>query len=152
MSEFGKVAIFGAGLIGGSFALALKAAHAVEEVVAFGRTPASLQEALELGLIDRAGINPAHEMGDADLVLIATPVAQMPGIMERIAPYLGPQTIVTDGGSTKSDVAAVARILGLRVPVFSARVPAHCASCLMRSGFEGEAGQAQARKFGGSMA
>jgi len=123
MSEFGKVAIFGAGLIGGSFALALKAAHAVEEVVAFGRTPASLQEALELGLIDRAGINPAHEMGDADLVLIATPVAQMPGIMERIAPYLGPQTIVTDGGSTKGDVVAAARAaFGDKIAQF---VPAH---------------------------
>ncbi len=123
MEEFGKVAIFGAGLIGGSFALALKAAHAVGEVVAFGRTPASLKEALELGLIDRAGINPAHEMGDADLVLIATPVAQMPDIMERIAPYLGPQTIVTDGGSTKCDVVAAARFaLGGKIGQF---VPAH---------------------------
>ncbi|MBS1199032.1 MAG: prephenate dehydrogenase [Proteobacteria bacterium] len=123
MAEFGKIAIFGAGLIGGSFALALKAAHAVEEVVAFGRTPASLKEALELGLIDRAGINPAHEMGDADLVLIATPVAQMSGIMERIAPYLGAQTIVTDGGSTKCDVVAAARMaLGEKISQF---VPAH---------------------------
>jgi len=123
MAEFGKVAIFGAGLIGGSFALALKAAHAVDEVVAFGRTPASLQEALELGLIDRAGINPAHEMGDADLVLIATPVAQMPGIMERIVPYLGPQTIVTDGGSTKCDVVAAARAaFGDKIGQF---IPAH---------------------------
>lgn len=123
MAEFGKVAIFGAGLIGGSFALALKAAHAVEEVVAFGRTPASLKEALELGLIDRAGINPAHEVGDADLVLIATPVAQMAEIMDRIAPYLGPHTIVTDGGSTKCDVVAAARTaLGDKIGYF---VPAH---------------------------
>ncbi len=123
MAEFGKVAIFGAGLIGGSFALALKVAHAVDEVVAFGRTPASLQQALELGLIDRAGINPAHEMGDADLVLIATPVAQLPDIMERIAPYLGPQTIVTDGGSTKCDVVAAARFaFGEKIGRF---VPAH---------------------------
>lgn len=123
MAEFGKIAIFGAGLIGGSFALALKAAHAVDEVVAFGRTPATLKEALELGIIDRAGINPAHEMGDADLVLIATPVAQMSDIMERIAPYLGPQTIVTDGGSTKGDVVATARYaLGDRIGQF---VPAH---------------------------
>ena len=123
MAEFGKVAIFGAGLIGGSFALALKAAHAVEEVVAFGRTPASLKEALELEIIDRAGINPAHEMGDADLVLIATPVAQMPDILQRIAPYLGPHTIVTDGGSTKCDVVAAARMaLGEKISQF---VPAH---------------------------
>ena len=109
LPEFGKVVIFGTGLIGGSFSLALKEAGAVEEVVGFGRTPATLREAQALGVIDRAGINPAHEIGDADLVLVATPVAQMPEIFERIVPYLGPNTIVTDGGSTKGDVVAAAR-------------------------------------------
>ena len=109
LPEFGKVVIFGTGLIGGSFALGLKEAGAVEEVVGFGRTPATLKAAQELGVIDRAGINPAHEIGDADIVLVATPVAQMPEIFERIVPYLGPNTIVTDGGSTKGDVVAAAR-------------------------------------------
>lgn len=123
MAEFGKVVIFGAGLIGGSFALGLKAAGAVDEIVGFGRTPATLREARELGVIDRAGINPAHEVGDADLILVATPVAQMPEIFARIEPYLGPQTIVTDGGSTKTDVVAAARAaFGVRVAQF---VPAH---------------------------
>lgn len=109
MAEFGKIVVFGTGLIGGSFALALKEAGAVEEIVGFGRTPATLRVAQELGVIDRAGINPAHEIGDADIVLVATPVAQMPEIFERIVPYLGPNTIVTDGGSTKCDVVAAAR-------------------------------------------
>lgn len=123
MPAFGKVVVFGVGLIGGSFSLGLKAAGAVEEVVGFGRTPATLKEAQELEVIDRAGINPAHEIGDADLVLIATPVAQMPDIMARIAPYLGPNTIVTDGGSTKQDVVAAARAaFGERIAQF---VPAH---------------------------
>ena len=107
--EFGKIVVFGTGLIGGSFALALKAAGAVEEVVGFGRAPGTLRIAQELGVIDRAGINPAHEIGDADIVLVATPVAQMPEIFSRIAPYLGPTTLVTDGGSTKGDVVAAAR-------------------------------------------
>ena len=107
--EFGKIVVFGTGLIGGSFALALKAAGAVEEVVGFGRAPGTLRIAQELGVIDRAGINPAHEIGDADIVLVATPVAQMPEIFNRIAPYLGPNTLVTDGGSTKGDVVAAAR-------------------------------------------
>lgn len=121
--EFGKVVIFGAGLIGGSFSLALKAAHAVEEVVGFGRTPTTLRTAQELGVIDRAGINPAHEVGDADLVLLATPVAQIPDILERIMPYLGPDVVVTDGGSTKQDVVAAARAaMGDRIGQF---VPAH---------------------------
>lgn len=123
MSEFGKVVIFGCGLIGGSFALALKEVGAVEEVVGFGRTPATLKSAQELGVIDRAGINPAHEVGDADIVLVATPVSQMPEIFSRIQPYLGPDTVVTDGGSTKSDVVAAARMaFGERISQF---VPAH---------------------------
>ena len=123
MPEFGKVVVFGTGLIGGSFSLALKEAGAVEEVVGFGRTPATLRKAQELGVIDRAGINPVHEIGDADIVLVATPVAQMVDIFDRIAPYLGPNTVVTDGGSTKGDVVRAARAaLGDRIAQF---VPAH---------------------------
>lgn len=121
--EFGKIVIFGVGLIGGSFALALKAAGEVEEVVGFGRSIATLTQALDLGVIDRLGVNPGQEVSDADLVLIATPVGQMPEIMQRIAPYLGPDTVVTDGGSTKSDVVAAARAaFGERIGQF---VPAH---------------------------
>ena len=117
--EFGKVVVFGVGLIGGSFALALKAAEQVEEVVGFGRSLGTLTQALDLGIIDRVGANAGQEVADADLVLIATPVGQMPEIMARIAPYLGPETVVTDGGSTKSDVAAVARgAFGERVGQF----------------------------------
>lgn len=123
MPEFGKVVIFGCGLIGGSFALGLKEAGVVEEIVGFGRTPVTLKLAQELGVIDRAGINPAHEIGDADIVLVATPVAQMPEIFERIVPYLGANTVVTDGGSTKTDVVLAARAaFGERVGQF---VPAH---------------------------
>ena len=121
--EFGKVVVFGTGLTGGSFALALKEAGAVEEVVGFGRTPSTLRVAQQLGVIDRAGINPTHEIEEADIVLVATPVAQMPEIFARIEPYLGPHTIVTDGGSTKGDVVAAARAaFGDRVSQF---VPAH---------------------------
>ncbi|MCL2831259.1 MAG: prephenate dehydrogenase/arogenate dehydrogenase family protein [Betaproteobacteria bacterium] len=108
MPEFDKIVIFGVGLIGGSFALALKKAGVVGEIVGFGRSIATLTEAEKLGIIDRIGIHPGQECADADLVLLATPVGQMPAIMERIAPYLGAQTLVTDGGSTKSDVVAAA--------------------------------------------
>ena len=107
--EFGKVVIFGVGLIGGSFALSLKAERQVEEVVGFGRSVATLTQALDLRIIDRIGISVGQEVRDADLVLIATPVGQMPEIMARVAPYLGPKTLVTDGGSTKTDVVTAAR-------------------------------------------
>ena len=120
---FDKVVIFGVGLIGGSFALALREGGAAGEVVGFGRTQATLKKALELGVIDRIGKDAAVEVADADLVLLAVPVAQMAEIFAQIAPHLGEQTLVTDGGSTKSDVVAAAREgLGDRIGQF---VPAH---------------------------
>jgi pimeloyl-ACP methyl ester carboxylesterase len=69
---FEKVVIFGVGLIGGSFALALRQAGQVGELVGFGRTLGSLSQALELGIVDRAGFNIGQEVSNADLVLIAT--------------------------------------------------------------------------------
>jgi len=120
---FKKIVIFGAGLIGGSFALALRKANAVGEVVGFGRSETTLQQAMQLGIIDRIGQDAAAEVGDADLILLATPVGQMAEIMARIAPHLGALTLITDGGSTKSDVVAAARAnLGIRIAQF---VPAH---------------------------
>src|SRR5512145_615929 len=120
---FGKIVIFGVGLIGGSFALALRKAGVVGEVVGFGRSAANLQQAQQLGIIDRIGEDVGAEVGDADLVLLATPVGQMAELMARIAPHLGADTLVTDGGSTKSDVVRDAYAqLGRRVAQF---VPAH---------------------------
>ena len=121
--QFKKIVIFGVGLIGGSFALALRKAHAVDSVVGFGRSAATLQQAQQLGIIDRIGQDVAAEVGDADLVLLATPVGQMAELMARIAPHLGAHTLITDGGSTKSDVVREAYAqLGSKVAQF---VPAH---------------------------
>ena len=121
--QFKKIVIFGVGLIGGSFALALRKAGAVREVVGFGRSSQTLAQARQLGIIDRIGQDVAAEVGDADLVLLATPVGQMAELMARIAPYLGAHTLVTDGGSTKSDVVRDAYAqLGSKVAQF---VPAH---------------------------
>lgn len=118
-----KVVIFGVGLIGGSFALALKQAGAVGQVVGVGRSQATLDEALRLGIIDRMGACDAATLGDADMVLLATPVGQMPGLMKAMAPHLGPQVAITDGGSTKGDVvAAIHRHLSGHCTRF---VPAH---------------------------
>lgn len=119
---FNKIVIFGVGLIGGSFALALRKANGVKEVLGFGRRETTLEQAKQLGVIDRIGTDLA-ELGDADLVLLAVPVGQMPELMARIAPYLGEHTLLTDGGSTKSDVVAAARAnLGGRLAQF---IPGH---------------------------
>lgn len=120
------------GLIGGSFALALRKAGAVKEVVGFGRSKTTLEEARQLGIIDRIGADVAREVADADMVLLATPVGQMAEIMARIAPHLGAHTLVTDGGSTKGDVVAAARAnLGDKIAQF---VPAHPIAGAEKSG------------------
>lgn len=130
--KLNKVVIFGVGLIGGSFALALRRADAVAEVVGFGRSVASLEHAQQLGILDRIGQDVAQEVGDADLILLATPVAQMRALFAGIAPYLGAHTLVTDGGSTKRDVLAAAYAgLGSRIAQF---VPAHPIAGAEKSG------------------
>jgi prephenate dehydrogenase len=104
-----KLVVIGVGLIGGSFSLALKKARLVRHVVGVGRTRKNLQEALRLGVIDEAVREPALAVRDADVVLIGTPVGQMPEVMAAIAPALQPTTVITDGGSTKQDVIGYAR-------------------------------------------
>jgi prephenate dehydrogenase len=120
---FGKVVIVGVGLIGGSFALGLKAAGAAGRIVGLGRSPQALARALELGLIDEACDSPEQALQGADLVLIAAPVAQTGPILQSLLPWLAPHTVVTDAGSTKSDVVAAARaVLQDRIGQF---VPGH---------------------------
>ena len=118
-----KLVIIGVGLIGGSFALALKKAKVVKHVVGVGRTRKNLNVALKLGVVDEVSQDAALAVRDADMVLIGTPVGQMAAVMKAIAPHLGSKTILTDGGSTKQDVIACARKhLGRH---FSRFVPAH---------------------------
>jgi len=118
-----KLVVIGVGLIGGSFALALKKARIVKQVVGVGRSRKNLQVALRRGVIDRAETDAARAVADADLVLVGAPVGQMPAIFARIAPALPPHAVVTDAGSTKQDVIAAARQhLGEHFPMF---VPAH---------------------------
>ncbi len=108
-----KLVIFGVGLIGGSVALALKKAGSPAEIVGVGRSADSLQTALDLGVIDTATSDIAAAVKDADIILIAAPVAQTPSILHAIKPHLGASTVITDAGSTKGDVLqSAAEILG----------------------------------------
>ncbi len=119
---FDKVVIVGVGLIGGSFARALRAAGEVGTLVGVGRSPEAMARALELGIVDQVA-SIEHALRGADLVLIAAPVAQTGRILASMLPYLEPHTIVTDAGSTKTDVTLAARAaLGDRVGQF---VPGH---------------------------
>jgi prephenate dehydrogenase len=123
LTAFKKIAIFGVGLIGGSFALALRKAGAVEQVTGVGRTVATLERARQLKIVDAVSTSVEEAVRGVDLVLIAAPVAQTGSILAAIAPHLQPGTVVTDAGSTKSDVAAAARqALGGKIAQF---VPGH---------------------------
>ncbi|MEK6550552.1 MAG: prephenate dehydrogenase/arogenate dehydrogenase family protein [Pseudomonadota bacterium] len=118
-----RLAIIGVGLIGGSLARALKEVDAVREIVGFGRSVGNLQLAIELGVIDRAAVNAADAVRDAELVVIAVPVGNSGEILRLMAPALAPDTIVTDVGSVKGSVIAAARrALADRFPNF---VPGH---------------------------
>jgi prephenate dehydrogenase len=109
MARIDKLVIVGVGLIGGSFALALKAAGAAGRVIGVGRGEANLRRALDLKIIDAAGKLDAATLADAGLVLLAMPVGQMSAVMRSLSPLLGERTIVTDAGSTKQDVVDMAR-------------------------------------------
>jgi prephenate dehydrogenase len=124
-----KLAVIGVGLIGGSFALALKQAKTVSHVVGVGRNAANLKVALERGVIDSTAADPASAARDADLVLVAAPVAQFPAIFAALKDS---KALITDGGSTKRDVIAAARkALGKGIGRF---VPAHPIAGAEKSG------------------
>ena len=115
------LALVGTGLIGGSFALALKQAGAVRQVLGVGRNPVSLARAQQCGLIDRAV--DWVEAGQADCILLALPVGETEAVLRQLAPHLKPGAIITDAGSTKLKVVDAARaVLGVRVADF---VPGH---------------------------
>ena len=128
----GKLVIFGVGLIGGSFALALKKCKAVEHVVGVGRSRSNLLAARRLGIIDEIATDSATAVKNADLVLLAVPLGQTAAVLAQIAPHLASHTVVTDAGSTKRDVIAHARrYLG---NAFARFVPAHPIAGTEKSG------------------
>lgn len=131
MAPIERLVVVGVGLIGGSFALALRRRGLVRHVVGVGRSRANLDAARQLGVIDQAAAL-AEAIDGADFILLATPVGQMEAAFAAIAPHLGPGAVITDGGSTKSDVVAAARReLGQRFGQF---VPAHPIAGAERSG------------------
>ena len=116
-----NIAIIGVGLIGGSFALALRRAHDDMRVIGIDRDAWALDEALRRGVIDEAAT--LSSLADSDLILLAIPVRQFPAVFAEISPLLKPETVITDTGSTKQDVIAAARAaLGNKISQF---VPGH---------------------------
>jgi len=115
-------------------ASALREAGAVGEVVGCGRDPAHLQQAVQLGVIDRYEIDPAAAVAGADVVVLAVPLGAMQKQMAQIAPVLGPQTILTDVGSAKGSVVRAADAVFETLPV--GFVPGHPIAGNEKSGVE----------------
>ncbi len=118
-----RLAVIGVGLIGGSFALALREAAREVHIVGYDRDELNLAAARHLGVINSAVHDAASAVHEADMVLIAVPVGQFEAVLREIAPALSATAIVTDVGSTKGSVVRAAQaILG---PAFERFVPGH---------------------------
>jgi prephenate dehydrogenase len=120
---FDQLGLVGCGLMGGSFALALKRAGLVHRVVGFSPSPATRERALDMGVIDAVALSPDQAAHGSDLVLVAVPVAATQNTLAALTDALSPHTLLMDVGSTKRDVVqAAALALGDKLATF---VPAH---------------------------
>ena len=121
---FRQLGLIGCGLMGGSFALAVRQAGLVGRVVGYSPTAGSRDAALALGAIDAAFDTPAAAAQGSDLVLLALPVARTEATLRAITGALPPEAVVMDVGSTKTDVvdAAARALAAAQLPFF---IPAH---------------------------
>ena len=114
--------IVGVGLIGASLGLAHKDAKTFQKILGVGRSKANLEAALQMGAID-AAVSLQECAKAADVIVVCVPVAQTFAVLHAIEPHLKPNALITDAGSTKSDVIMAAKTaLGDKVAQF---VPAH---------------------------
>lgn len=104
-----RLALLGAGLLGGSVAAAFRAARVVDEVVAFDVDAQALAAGIARGIVDRAAADAAAAVEGADAVLLAVPVGAMAAVLRAIAPVVPAHALIFDVGSTKQSVVADAR-------------------------------------------
>ena len=120
--NYGTVTVVGVGLIGASLGLALKQAGVVTKVLGVGRSKENLDQALKMGAID-AVVDLTEAAQQSDVIVLCVPVSQMRAAFQVIEPHLESRTMMTDAGSTKSDVILAAKeVLGKKACQF---VPAH---------------------------
>ncbi len=131
---FTQLGLIGCGLMGGSFALALKRAGLVQRVVGYSKSPSTTERARQLGIIDVAAESALLAVAGSDLVLVAVPVAATENTLKSIRGLIEPGMLVMDVGSTKRDVVdAARRALREKVGHF---VPAHPIAGKEDSGIE----------------
>lgn len=104
-SSWSTVAVLGVGLIGGSIGKALRERGLCQRVIGIGRSQASLDEARHGGLVGETFLDVAA-VAEADLVVVATAVGSIPGLLEAVDTHVAPGTLITDVGSTKASIVA----------------------------------------------
>jgi prephenate dehydrogenase len=120
---FEQLGLIGCGLMGGSFALALKRAGLVKRVVGYSKSPSTTERARLMGVIDVEAPSALLAVSGADIVLLAVPVAATEATFKAIRHLVTPDMLIMDVGSTKRDVVdAARRVLRDQVGCF---VPAH---------------------------
>ncbi|WP_332776892.1 prephenate dehydrogenase [Polaromonas sp.] len=120
---FEQLGLIGCGLMGGSFALALKRAGLVKRVVGYSKSPSTTERARQMGVIDVEAPSALLAVSGADIVLLAVPVSATEATFKAIRHLVGPNTLIMDVGSTKRDVVdAARRVLRDNLGAF---VPAH---------------------------
>jgi prephenate dehydrogenase len=140
---FNQLGVIGCGLMGGSFALALKRAGLVRRVIGYSKSPSTIERAKKLGVIDVGAESALQAVAGSDIVIIAVPVAATESTFRAIRHLVEPGILFMDVGSTKRDVVdAARRVLRERIGSF---VPAHPIAGKEASGVE----QADANLFAG---
>ncbi len=129
-----RLCVVGVGLIGGSFARALRKAGVVKEIVGCNRDKDQLQKAIDLGVIDSAETDISKAVTGAHLIVVATPVGAMESVFAQIAQKLDPNAILTDVGSSKASVVAAVRSAFGKIPTNF--VPGHPIAGTEKSGVE----------------
>jgi prephenate dehydrogenase len=120
---FNQLGVIGCGLMGGSFALAMKRAGLAKRVIGYSKSPSTTEKAKKLGIIDTAAESALLAVSGSDIVLISVPVAATEATFKAIRHLVEPGLLVMDVGSTKRDVVdAARRVLKERIGAF---VPAH---------------------------
>jgi prephenate dehydrogenase len=126
-----RVGIVGLGLIGGSLGLALRRLRHSIDVTGVARRPESAAAAIQRGAVDRASTE-LSDISDCDIVVIATPIDQIAGVMDRLAPVVTAGTLLTDVASVKRPVVGWAQ----RLPNPSRFVGGHPVAGKTQSGLE----------------
>ena len=132
MTMINQLTIIGVGLIGGSLARALQEAGVVKEIVGCGRDKDQLQQAIDLGVINKYEIDVSRAVAGSDVVVVAVPVGAMEAIFKQLQSAVSAQTVITDVGSTKGSVIHSIRAAYGNVP--SNFVPGHPIAGTEKSG------------------